>query len=68
MNNKKFLLMNLVDQLEEDKVDSLISVAKGMVSATANETNFSNGYHPSAVREMEEGQYIITKHINESFN
>lgn len=67
--NKKYLLFNLIDQLEEEKVDSLIDVVKGMVNRSIEGNQFAerSTYTPS-VREVNSEQYIITKNINESFN
>lgn len=68
--NKKYLLFNLIDQLEEKKIDSLIDVVKGMVNPSIVENHFEEQspiFTPS-VREANSAQYIITQNINDSFN
>lgn len=69
--NKKYLLIQLIEQLEDEKVDSLINVVKGMVSPSSNEEQLNQEDLASStpsVREVNNAQYIITQNINDSFN
>lgn len=69
--NKKYLLIQLIEQLEDEKVDSLINVVKGMVSPSSNEEQLNQedlASSTSSVREVNNAQYIITQNINDSFN
>lgn len=67
--NKKFFLVKLIEQLEEEKVDSLIDVVKGMVYP-ANETeasfNHTNEFN-AVLTEYENSEAIVTQNINDIF-
>jgi len=67
--NKKFFLVKLIEQLEEEKVDSLIDVVKGMVyPSDEEELSLNNGAHlPHAITEYEHGEHIVTQNINDIF-
>lgn len=67
--NKKFFLLKLIDQLEEDKVDSLIDVVKGMVYPTGGESSLLEDTAPlsQTITELEDGEQIVTQNINDIF-
>lgn len=63
--------MKLIDQLDEEKVDSLINVVKGMAYPSTHVVALhekKSTSRSSSVREVNNDQYIITQHINDSFN
>lgn len=67
--NKKFFLVKLIEQLEEEKVDSLIDVVKGMVYPT-NEEQFSyedTAHLSHVITEYENSESIVTQNINDIF-
>lgn len=67
--DKKFFLMRLVDQLEEEKVDSLIDVVKGMVCPTDITTGSienTTEFHPTMTAN-DNGEQIVTQNINDIF-
>lgn len=67
--NKKFFLVKLIEQLEDDKVDSLIDVVKGMVYP-AHEEQFSleDTTHLShVITDYENSESIVTQNINDIF-
>lgn len=68
--NKKFLLVKLVEQLDDEKVDSLIDVVKGMVYPTHHDKHVAvenvNEHH-NGVSEFKNSEYIVTQNINDIF-
>jgi len=68
--NKKFLLVKLVEQLDDEKVDTLIDVVKGMVYPTAANDAVALeevSHHYEDVTEFKKGETIVTQNINEIF-
>lgn len=67
--NKKFFLVKLIEQLEDEKVDSLIDVVKGMVYPTNGEhLPFDDTTHfNSVMTEYENSESIVTQNINDIF-
>lgn len=67
--NKKFFLLKLVEQLEEDKVDSLIDVVKSMVYTdnTVPSPANDNSYMNDSMSIYQNSEKIITNNINDVF-
>ncbi|HLS22972.1 MAG TPA: hypothetical protein VK037_03540 [Pseudogracilibacillus sp.] len=67
--NKKLFLLQLVNQLEEDKVDSLIDVVKGMVyPANEQSVTFQNSTPLQyTMVENKQGEKIVQQNINDIF-
>lgn len=67
--NKKFFLVKLIEQLEDEKIDSLIDVVKGMVYPSNGEHmsfNHANHFNP-VMTEFENSETIVTQNINDIF-
>lgn len=67
--NRRFYLLKLVEQLEDEKVDSLIDVVKGMVHPM-EEQSFSFNNHTKLTKIVTDYEYAeqsITENINDIF-
>lgn len=67
--NKRFFLVKLIEQLEDEKVDSLMDVVKGMVYPTNGEhlpLEDTTHFNP-VMTDYENSESIVTQNINDIF-